>query len=101
VYEPHFYTYHYGGVDKVEGHNKKFIAMGLTLDHFRKIEKADTVFFYNKGGYSGNSTTLELGYATALGKPIYALSDSDEEVCRDVLYDGYAKTPEALAKLLK
>lgn len=98
---PHFYTKNYGGLDKIKDHNKKFIAMGLTHDHFHKIKKGDVVFVYNKGGYSGNSTTLEIGYATALGKPIYALSDMDEEVCRDILFQGYAKTPQELFKVLK
>lgn len=34
---------------------------------------ADVVFVFNKDGYAGNSTTLEIGYSVALGKPIYAL----------------------------
>jgi nucleoside 2-deoxyribosyltransferase len=55
---------------------------------------------FNKDGYSGNSTTLELGYATALGKPVYALSDKDTETCRDILFEGYASTPEELIKYL-
>jgi hypothetical protein len=101
VLVPHYYTYHYGGVDKVEGHNKKFIAMGLTHDHFNKIKKGDVTFIFNKDGYSGNSVTLELGYATALGKTIYALSDKDTETCRDILFSGYANTPEKLIKHLK
>ncbi|MFA6601487.1 MAG: hypothetical protein WCT02_01310 [Candidatus Paceibacterota bacterium] len=101
VYAPHYYTYNYGGVDKVEGHNKRFIAMGLTLDHFSKIVKGDVTFMFNKDGYIGNSVTLELGYATALGKTIYALSDKDPETCRDILFSGYASTPEKLVKLLK
>ncbi|MFA6314847.1 MAG: hypothetical protein WC648_00540 [Candidatus Paceibacterota bacterium] len=101
VLAPHYYAYNYGDVDKVEGHNKKFIAMGLTHDHFNKIKKGDVIFIFNKDGYSGNSVTLELGYATALGKIIYALSDKDPETCRDILFTGYADTPEKLAKLLK
>ena len=35
---------------------------------------ADIVFIYNKNGYAGVSTTLEIGGALMLGKPIYALS---------------------------
>ncbi|MEI6843227.1 MAG: nucleoside 2-deoxyribosyltransferase [bacterium] len=102
VLVPHFYTKNYGGVDKVkEVHNRKFIAMGLTHDHFNKIRKSDAVFIYNKEGYSGNSVTLELGYAVALGKPVYALSDKDVETCRDILFAGYAKTPTELIKFLK
>lgn len=42
---------------------KNFVALGLTHDHFYKIRMADVVFLYNQDGYSGNSTTLELGYA--------------------------------------
>ena len=62
---------------------------------------ADIIFIYNKGGYSGNSTTLEIGYAVALGKPIYALSDKDEELCRRVLIKGVTNTPKELIKKLK
>lgn len=101
VFVPHYYTYNYGDMDKVEGHNKQFIAMGLTHDHFNKIRKGDVTFIYNKDGYSGNSVTLELGYATALGKIIYAFSDKDIETCRNILFSGYANTPMKLAKLLK
>ena len=65
VYIPHFYTSNVGDLDKVDEVNKPYIAMGLTHDHFMKIRLADIVFIYNKNGYSGNSTTLELGYAVA------------------------------------
>ena len=80
---------------------KKFTALGLTHDHFYKVKMADVVFVYNKNGYSGVSTTLELGYAVALGKPIYALSDKDKELCRLVLFRGFIKTPKELIKILK
>lgn len=80
---------------------KKFIALGLTHDHFYKIRMADVVYLFNEDGYSGNSTTMELGYAVALGKPIYALSDKDEEICRKVLVREFIKTPKELLKKLK
>lgn len=79
---------------------KKFVALGLTHDHFYKIKMADVVFIYNEGGYSGNSTTLELGYAMALGKPIYALSDKDDELCRKILFRDIIKKPKDLLKKL-
>ncbi len=101
VLTPHFYSAMYGDFETVKAHHKKFIALGLTLDHFHKICKADVVFIYNKNGYSGNSVTLEIGYATALGKPLYAFSAKDSEVCRDILFEGYADTPEELLKFLK
>ena len=80
---------------------KKYTALGLIHDHFYQIKMADVVFVYNKNGYSGVSTTLELGYAVALGKPIYVLSDKDEELCRLVLFREVIKTPKELVKKLK
>ena len=95
VYEPYL---HEGKEEwsKLSQKYKDFIALGLTHDHFYKIRMADIVFVYNKDGYSGNSITLEIGYAVALGKPIYALSDKDEELCRKVLFRGVISSPEAL-----
>lgn len=101
VYVPHFYTYTVGDLSEVDETNRGFIAMGLTHDHFMKIRLADAIFIYNKDGYSGNSTTLEIGFAVALNKPIYTLSDTDEEVCRKILFKETCTTPEALAKALK
>lgn len=100
VFSPYF---HEGGEewDKLSLQYKKFIALGLTHDHFYKIKMADVVYVYNKNGYSGVSTTMEFGYAMALGKPIYAFSDKDRELCRLVLFRGFIKTPKDLIKKLK
>jgi ADP-ribose pyrophosphatase YjhB (NUDIX family) len=38
--------------------------------HLRKVEMADEVLVLNVGGYVGPSTTIELRYARALGKPV-------------------------------
>lgn len=100
VYEPYFH-----GSDaeweKLSDYRKNFVALGLTHDHFYKIRMADVVYIFNPNGYAGNSTTMELGYAAALGKPIYALSDKDDERCRRVLIKEIVKTPTQLAKKLK
>jgi len=85
---------------KLSDDYKKFVALGLTHDHFYKIQMADVVFVFNKDGYAGNSTTLEIGYAVATGKPIYALT-SDEELCRYVLFREIISSPEELVKRLK
>jgi len=69
VHEPYLHSGQEEWINLSDAY-KKFIALGLTHDHFYKIKMADVVFVYNKDGYSGNSTTLELGYAVALGKPI-------------------------------
>lgn len=38
--------------------------------HLRKIDLADRVLIVNPGGYVGESTRREIGYAQALGKPV-------------------------------
>lgn len=80
---------------------KKFVALGLTHDHFYKIRMADVVFVYNKDGYSGPSTTLEVGCAVALDKPVYALSDKDAEICRLVLFRGFFDNANEFLRVLK
>jgi nucleoside 2-deoxyribosyltransferase len=100
VYEPYLHS----GKKEWESLSdsyKDFVYLGLTHDHFYKIKKADVVFVYNKGGYIGNSTTLEIGYAVACDKPIYALEEDTEEGCRNVLFTEIIKTPTQLIKRLK
>jgi hypothetical protein len=47
-------------------------AQKATLDalHLRKIDLADRVLVVNPGGYVGESTSREIAYARATGKPI-------------------------------
>lgn len=80
---------------------KVYLALGLTHEHFYKIKIADVVYLYNKDGYSGVSVTLELGFAVALGKPIYGYSKDDEEYCRKVLIREAITTPKQLVGRLK
>lgn len=101
VLKPHFYSATVGDFEGVRDVDKRFVAMGLTHDHFYKIQMADVVFVFNKNGYIGNSVTLEIGYAVALSKPIYALSADNNELCRDVLFREIISTPAELVKKLK
>lgn len=80
---------------------RKYAFLGLTLHHLEYIKKADVVFIFNKDGYMGNSSTLELGAAVALSKPIFALEHDKDEKCRDILFDRIVKTYEELVDLLK
>lgn len=80
---------------------KRFAFLGLTHHHFSFLRKADVVFMFNEDGYLGNSGTMELGFAEALGKPIYALCEDKEEPCRNVLFDEIIKTPKELLKKLQ
>lgn len=100
VYEPYLHSGEKEWASLSEAY-QKFIALGLTHDHVYKIKMADVVFIYNKDGYSGVSTTMEIGAALALGKPLYALSGEDDELCRLTLFREIIKTPKQLLKKLK
>lgn len=76
------------------------IFKGLTLEHFDWIRKAEICYVFNKDDYAGASVSLEMGYACALGKPIFALSAKTGDPCRDALIDKVIKTPKQLASLL-
>jgi hypothetical protein len=76
------------------------IFKGLTLEHFDWIRKSEVCFVFNKDDYVGVSVTLEMAYASALGKPIFALAPKTGDPCRDALIDKVVKTPKALSSLL-
>lgn len=78
----------------------QIIFKGLTLEHFDWIRKADVCFVYNQDDYVGTSVTMEMAYASALSKPIYALNSKTGDPCRDTLIDKVASTHQALLKLL-
>lgn len=73
--------------------------------HFERIRKADICYIYNKDGYLGVNTTLEIGYAHGKGMIIYALEPEQSyeeggEICRNILFTEIIKTPKELfAKL--
>ena len=73
---------------------------GLTLEHFDWIRKADVCYIYNKDDYAGVSVSLEMGYAAALGKPIFALAAKTGDPCRDALIDKIVQSPQELVGLL-
>lgn len=100
VYEPHLYRAAGGVWSEIKEFDRQFVALGLTHDHFYKMRMADVIYVFNKDGYAGVSTTMEIGYAVALDKPIYAFEASDEEACRKVLFSKFVKTPEELLKFL-
>lgn len=88
-------------ISKLSPDLKTYAFTGLTLHHFSFIRKADVVYIFNKGGYMGISSSMELGFAEALGKPIYAYSNEDEDIPRAVLFNEIIKTPKELIKRLK
>lgn len=48
--------------------------------HLEAISKSDFLYIYNPGGYIGTSTTMEIGYALAMKKPVYALEKPSEPI---------------------
>jgi len=45
----------------------------LANRHHEKIKQSDGIYIYNPGGFIGKGTNLELGFAVALNKKIFAL----------------------------
>ncbi|HSX07520.1 MAG TPA: hypothetical protein VLG11_01365 [Candidatus Saccharimonadales bacterium] len=76
------------------------IFKGLTLEHFDWVRKSEVCFIYNKDDYAGISVTMEMAYAAALGKPVFALSAKTGDPCRDALIDKVIATPKELASFL-
>ncbi|QQG52644.1 MAG: hypothetical protein HY931_00205 [Candidatus Falkowbacteria bacterium] len=100
VYEPHLYRASGGVWSEIKESDRKYVALGLTHDHFYKMRMADVIYVYNKDGYAGVSVNMEIGYAVALNKPIYVQDENDAEPCRKALFSGVVKTPEELIKFL-
>jgi len=76
------------------------VFKGLTLEHFDWIRKAEVCYIFNKDDYVGVSVTMELAYASALAKPIFALTPRTGEPLRDTLIDKVVPTAKELAALL-
>jgi nucleoside 2-deoxyribosyltransferase len=49
-------------------------AKDVILQHLQRMDRADLIFMFNKGGYVGNSVIMEIGYAYARRKPVYVLA---------------------------
>ena len=68
----------------------------LAETHYRAMREADAIYFILPEGYMGTSCKIELGYAYALGKPIYF-----SELTGDIGLDSYPKAIIPLDKLDK
>ena len=72
----------------------------MVHEHFDRIRKADVCYVYNKNGYLGVNTTLELGFAHGKNMIIYALEpeniEKGGEICRDILFTEIIDKPEDL-----
>lgn len=68
----------------------------LEQQHLDAIYEADVLYLYNEKGYIGASATMELGWALALGKPIYAKEEGEDFTLK--LYCGKIATPKEIKK---
>lgn len=68
------------------------------LSHLTNIINSDAVYIFNKGSYLGPAVTVEIGYALALGKPIFSKSR-----IKDITVTNFITAvvkPEKLVELL-
>ena len=49
-------------------------ARDAITQHLERMDRAECIFIFNKDGYLGNSVVMEIGYAYARCKPVYALA---------------------------
>jgi ABC-type uncharacterized transport system substrate-binding protein len=57
--------------------SKSLDARGI-FGCLEKIDKADVVYVVNPDGYVGKSVSIDIGYAYARNKPIYAMHPIDD-----------------------
>lgn len=91
--------------ERLQSRSYRIRVPAMVHEHFDRIRKADVCFVYNKNGYLGINTTLELGFAHGKNMVIYALEPEKQiefggEICRDILFTEIIETPEELAKRL-
>jgi len=78
--------------------SKKMDRRGI-LGCLEKIDEADVVYVVNPGGYVGKSVCVDIGYAYARDKPIYAMYSVDDPPVMSMIHDILSF--EELIKFLK
>jgi nucleoside 2-deoxyribosyltransferase len=69
------------------------------FSHLENIRKSDVIYIFNKGSYLGPAVTVEIGFALALEKPIFAKAP-----IKDITVTNFIKgvvSPLRLLKLLR
>lgn len=69
------------------------------FSHLENIRRSDAIYIFNKGSYLGPAVTVEIGFALALGKPIFATSPVEDITVTNFIKD--VVPPHRLLKLLK
>jgi len=71
----------------------------LEQRHLDAITASDALYLYNPDGYIGDSSKMELGWAIALGKPIFCKEPVEDSTLR--LFSGTVATPEEVKTKLE
>ncbi len=70
----------------------------LEQRHLDAITNADALYLYDPDGYIGDSSKMELGWAIALGKPVFCKKLVDDSTLK--LFCGKVATPEQVKEEL-
>ena len=92
--------------ERLQDQHYRRIVPGLVFHHLQRIREADIIYVYNPGGYMGVNSTLEIGFAHALNKPIFVFSpekpyEEGGEMCREILFNDIINSTEELFNKLK
>jgi nucleoside 2-deoxyribosyltransferase len=60
-------------------------ARDAIRQHLERMDRAEIIFVFNKGGYVGNSVVMEIGYAYARRKPVYLLAPLHDPFLRPLV----------------
>lgn len=71
----------------------------LEQAHLDAITSADALYIYNSEDYLGDSSKMELGWALALGKPIFCKEKPKDSTIQ--LFCGQIATPEETKNILE
>lgn len=66
------------------------------FQHLANIRKGDVVYIFNQGSYLGPAVTVEIGYALALGKPIFAKAP-----IKDITVSNFIQAVVSVSSLAK
>jgi len=83
----------------VEYQISKRVDSGGILGCLRKIDRSDVVYVVNPEGYIGKSVSVDIGYAYAKNRQIYAMNQVDDPPVMDLVTG--VLSPEELVAFVK
>jgi nucleoside 2-deoxyribosyltransferase len=60
-------------------------ARDAIMQHLERMDRAECIFIFNKGGCLGHSVVMEIGYAYAQRKPIYVFAPIHDPFLRSLV----------------